>query len=204
MPVSRTPPVQEHRDPYRSARTLTAANLVGVPLVPAVGLVATYNLITMGSGVLAAYAMFVYARRRTGDAGAAFVGGLLFGFNPFMTARASAHFSLIQVAPLPIFGLLMFRMFEAPTLRLAAGAGLVVAWAFLSDPYYAVYCLLILLFTVGYSLIAVERRPPPTQRTWWRMLIDLGLLCMSKVAKSNRPPHLPSAQAPTARRAALH
>jgi len=157
----------------------TAANVVGIPLIQSVGLVATYNLLTMSSGVLAAYAMFVYACRRSGDAGAAFVAGLLFGFNPYMTARATAHFSLIQAAPLPVFGLLMFKMFERPTLRLAAGAGLVVAWAFLSDPYYAVYCLLIVLFLVGYALIAVERRPAPIQRTWWRLLLDLALLCLA-------------------------
>jgi hypothetical protein len=157
----------------------TAANVVGIPLIQSVGLVATYNLLTISSGVLAAYAMFLYARRRTGDAIAAFVAGLLFGFNPFMTARATAHFSLIQTAPLPVFGLLMLKMFERPTLRLAAGAGLVVAWAFLSDPYYAVYCLLIVLFMVGYSLTAVESRPAPIQRTWWRLLIDLVLLCLA-------------------------
>ena len=157
----------------------TAANVVGIPLIKVFGLVASYNILTIASGVLAAYAMFVYARARTGDGAAAFVGGLMFGLNPYMTARAGAHFSLIQAAPLPIFGLLMFRMFQGPTLRLAAAAGLVVAWAFLSDPYYAVYCLLILLFLVGYSLLAVERRPAPITRTWWHMLIDLALLCLA-------------------------
>ena len=142
------------------------------------GVAATYNLITIGSGVLAAYAMFLFAARRTGDYAAAFIGGLLFGFNPFMTARTTAHFSLVQAAPLPIFGLLMLQMFHRPTFRLAAAAGMVVAWAFLSDPYYAVYCLLVLLFTIGYALVAVERRPAPVKRIWWRMLIDLTLLCL--------------------------
>src|SRR5688572_4384136 len=65
----------------------TFANLVALPLIGTLGVVATFNVITIGSGVLAAYAMFLYALRRTGDAGAAFVGGLLFGFNPFMSAR---------------------------------------------------------------------------------------------------------------------
>ena len=158
----------------------TVANLMALPLVGRLGVVATYNLITIGSGVLAAYAAFLYAARRTGgDYAAAFVGGLLFGFNPFMTARTTAHFSLVQAAPLPIFGLLMLNMFNRPTLRLAAAAGLVVAWAYLSDPYYAVYCLLILLFTAGYALVAVERRPAPVKRIWWRMLVDLALLCVA-------------------------
>jgi len=65
-----------------------------------------------------------------------------------MSARAGAHFSLAQVAPIPIFGLVLFSMWQRPTLRLAGVAGVVMAWAFLSDPYYAVYCLMMLMVMV--------------------------------------------------------
>jgi hypothetical protein len=157
----------------------TFANLLAFFPLKWLGTVATFNLLTLGSVVGAAYAMFLYALKRTGDAGAAFVGGLLFGFNPFMTARAVAHFSLIQAAPLPVFGLILFKIFYQPTLRWAAAAGLVVAWAFLCDPYYAVYCLLMVLFAVGYSLVAVERRPAPVQHVWWPYVLDLLLLCVA-------------------------
>ena len=140
----------------------TFANVLAFPLLGAFDLVTVFNLITIGSGVMAAYAMFLFASRRTGDAGAAFLGGLLFGFSPFMSARAGAHFSLVQVAPIPIFGLVLFGMWQRPTLRLAAVAGVVMAWAFLSDPYYAVYCLMMLMVMVGHSLATIERRPPPS------------------------------------------
>ncbi len=156
----------------------TVANLLAFPFIGLIGTVAAFNVLTIGTGVLAAYAMFLYALRRTGDAAAAFAGGLLFGFNPFMTARSTEHFSLAQAAPLPIFGLLMLLMFQNPGPRLAACAGLVVAWAYLSDPYYAVYCLLIAVFMVGYSLIAVERRPEPVRRIWWTAVVNLLLLCV--------------------------
>jgi hypothetical protein len=156
----------------------TVANLLAFPFIGLIGTVATFNVLTIGTGAVTAYAMFLYALRRTGDAGAAFAGGLLFGFNPFMTARSTEHFSLAQAAPLPIFGLLMLLMFQNPGPRLAACAGLVVAWAYLSDPYYAVYCLLIAVFMVGYSLIAVERRPEPVRRIWWTAVVNLLLLCL--------------------------
>jgi hypothetical protein len=89
----------------------------------------TFNLLMLGSLVAAAYAMFLYALKRSGDAGGAFIAGLVFGFSPFMTARATAHFSLVQAAPLPIFGLLLYQIFQGPTTRLEPTAGLVVAWA---------------------------------------------------------------------------
>ena len=155
------------------------ANLLALPLIGLFGTVASFNILTIASGVLTAYAMFLYALRRAGDAAAAFVGGLLFGFNPFITARTTAHFSLVQAAPLPIFGLLMLCIFQRPEWRYAAAAGVVVAWAFLCDPYYAVYCLLILLFMVGYSLVAVERRPVAVTRIWWPRVLDLLLLCLA-------------------------
>ena len=157
----------------------TFADVLAFPLLEWLSPVTTFNLLTIGSLAGAAYAMFVYALRRTGNAAAAFIGGLVFGFNPFMTARAVAHFSLVQAAPLPVFGLLLFEIFQRPTTRLAAAAGLVVAWAFLCDPYYAVYCLLMVMFVVGYSLVAVERRPASVQRVWWRTVFDLLLLSLA-------------------------
>jgi hypothetical protein len=157
----------------------TFADVLAFPLIGWLGTAITYNLVVLGTLIGAAYAMFVYALRRTGDAGAAFIAGLLFGFNPFMIARSSAHFSLAQAAPLPIFGLLLFEIFQRPTTRKAALAGLVVAWAFLCDPYYAVYCLMMVVFLVGYSLVAVERRPLSVQRVWWQTAFDLLLLSLA-------------------------
>jgi hypothetical protein len=186
--------VEHHRFPFLTREILaldpgdvpltlhnytTAANVVAFPLLEVFDVVTVFNVITIGSVVLAAYTMFLFARRRTGDAGAAFAGGLLFGFSPFMMARAGAHFSLIQAAPLPLFALILFEMVCRPTMRLAAAAGVVVAWAFLSDPYYAVYCLLMLLMLVGHSLATIERRPAEARGVWARMLLDLVLLSLA-------------------------
>lgn len=157
----------------------TFANVIAFPLLGWTSVPTTFNLLMLGSLVAAAYAMFLYALKRTGDAGAAFIAGLVFGFSPFMTARVTAHFSLVQAAPLPIFGLLLYEIFQRPTTRLAAIAGLVVAWAFLCDPYYAVYCLLMVMFVVGYSVVAVERRSLSVQRAWSRTVFNLLLLSLA-------------------------
>ena len=106
---------------------------------------------------------------RTGDAVAAWIGGLVFGFSPFMSARAGEHFSLTLAAPLPIFGILMFRLYAAAVARqLACAAGATVAWAFLCDAYYAVYCLLIAALMAGYSMFSVERSRPTVRPIWPR------------------------------------
>ena len=157
----------------------TFANLLAFFVLPLTGVVRTYNSILILSTVASAYALFLLARKRSGDEAAAWLAGAAFGFSPFLMARFGAHFSLVQAAPLPIFALLMLQLFQGGSWRTAAGAGLVVAWAYLCDPYYAVYCLLMLLFTVGYSAVTLhlpELRPASRRGTW---ALDLAILCVA-------------------------
>jgi hypothetical protein len=157
----------------------TFANLLALPLIPLFGVLKTFNVLVLASGVMTAYAMYSYARIRTQDAVAGWLAGLLFGFSPFMSARAAEHFSLTLAAPIPIFGLLMYRIYAAPSLPLACAAGATVAWAFLCDAYYAVYCLLIAAFAVIYSIFSVERHTPTVRRLWWRSVADLAIVCVA-------------------------
>ena len=157
----------------------TFANILAFPLIPLLGVLKTFNVLVLLSGVMSGYAMYFYARVRTGDAVAAWMGGLLFGFSPFMSARAAEHFSLTLAAPLPIFGYLTYRIFSQPSLGLACAAGATVAWAFLCDVYYAVYCLMWTGFVAAYTLLTVETRPAEVRRVWPRALADLAIVCLA-------------------------
>jgi hypothetical protein len=168
-----------HRVPLALHNYTTFANVLAFPLIPILGVVKSFNVLVLASGVMSGYAMYFYARVRTGDTAAAWIGGLLFGFSPFMSARAAEHFSLTLAAPLPIFGWLMFRMYAQPSMGLACAAGATVAWAFLCDVYYAVYCLLIAAFMAGYGLFSVEVRPAAVRRAWPRALVDLAIVCLA-------------------------
>ncbi len=156
----------------------TFANILAFPLIPLLGVLRTFNVLVLASGVMSGYAMYFYARMRTGDAVAAWMGGLLFGFSPFMSARAAEHFSLTLAAPLPIFGWLTYRIFSQPSMGLACAAGATVAWAFLCDVYYAVYCLLWMGFMACYTMVTVETRPAEVGRVWPRALVDLAIVCL--------------------------
>jgi hypothetical protein len=156
----------------------TFANILAFPLIPLLGVVKTFNVLVIASGVMSGYAMYFYARVRTGDAAAAWIGGLLFGFSPFMSARGAEHFSLTLAAPLAVFGLLLFRIYSQPTFALACAAGATVAWAFLSDAYYPVYCLMMAGFMACYTMFSVETRPATVRRAWPRTLVDLAIVCL--------------------------
>jgi hypothetical protein len=157
----------------------TAANLLAFPLIPVFGVVATFNLLMLFSVALSAYVMFLFLRHRVGDVPAAWVGGLLFGFSPYMVARQMAHFSLVQAAALPAFALLLYRFrIGQPSLRGAMAGGAIVAWAFLSDPYYAVYCVLMGMFLLAWEAVAVsgtKARAPVLLRA----ALDGALICVT-------------------------
>lgn len=157
----------------------TLANVIAFPLLPLLGTVATFNVLVFTAGIVSAHAMFVCARRLTGDTAASWVAGLVFGFSPFMSARAMEHFSLVQTAPLPVFVLLFERLHFRPTLGVAAAAGITVACAFLCDPYYAVYCLLIGAFAVAYSAVLIQRGPVTFRPYRGALAIDVALVCLA-------------------------
>ncbi len=145
------------------------ADILAFPLLPLIGTVRTFNVLIIASGVLSAYVMFLFARRVTGDAGASWLAGLLFGFSPFMSARTSEHFSLVQTAPLVICALLIDRFKTVRSIGLGVALGVTVAVAYLCDPYYAVYCLMMVGFAIVSSAIVV--RDPDPARFPWRWVV---------------------------------
>lgn len=155
------------------------ANLIAFPLLPLIGTVATFNILLIASGAISAFATFVFLRRLSSDAAAAWIGGLLFGFSPFMTARSMAHFSLVQSAALPAFALALDRVRERPTTGRAAAAGAVVALAFLCDPYYAVYCLLMAASAAVWVAVTIERGAARRAPAMLRIGTDIAIMCVA-------------------------
>lgn len=142
-----------------------AANLVAYPLIPLLGVTATFNLIHLAALALAAYAMFLLAWHLTRSAGPAWLAGASFGFSPVLIARGTSHFSLVQAAPLPIFLLLVHRLDRGGRTRDALLLGATLAWAYMSDPYYAVYAVLLGAGYLVLSRVRVDARAPSRRRT---------------------------------------
>ena len=160
----------------------TFADLVALPLIPRVGIIAAFNLIYLASAFLAAYAMFLLARDVTRGTGEAWLAGLLFGFSPGLIARSTAHFSLVQAAPLPIFLLLLRRVEQRGLARDAFLAGVALAWAYACDPYYAVYAMLLGVCYYAFKYVRFTSRETSPTRTSARQTIDAivaGLIAVS-------------------------
>jgi hypothetical protein len=156
----------------------TFANLLAAPVLPMLGVITTFNLIYILNVALCGYGMFALRRAKDAPAAESWLSGMLFAGCPFLIARGSAHFSLVAAAPLPLFLLFFSRTLDRHRLRDATMAGLMVAWAEFCDVYYAVYCLMIALFSIGAHWLHVRLMSRETPRPRMRLvrLLDVVIL----------------------------
>ena len=138
------------------------ANVLAFPLLPVLGVNATFNVVFLATASLTAWTMYLLARRVVGPSPEAWLAGLLFGFSPVLVARSAEHFSLAAAAPLPVFVLCLMRLEEKPTTLNAVAAGATVAWAATCDPYFGVYCLLIAACYAAVRMVRIRRGVPPS------------------------------------------
>lgn len=155
-------------------------NLLALPLMPLVSVVAAFNLVLIASTMVTALCGYALARlafptRRL----EAFAGGMALAWAPAFVARTTGHFSLVAGAPLAAFTWCMIRAHRSRRLRYAALAGMAMAWAAYCDPYLAVFCLLIAGIHTATTVTAVSRRPSAVAPAWTRLL---DLLIVSAAA----------------------
>lgn len=138
-------------------------NVLALPLLPAVDLVAAFNLTYLLVTALTALSAFLLVRRLVPDSSVAWLSGALFAFSPFFVARSTGHFSLVAAMPLPLFALSMLRLEETRQVRWAVAAGALLTSALYCDPYYAVYCLLLGTVSALARIAHVSWRPSALQ-----------------------------------------
>ena len=158
------------------------ANILALPLLAPLGVVATFNVIYLCVTVFSGFSMFLLARAlKAGDI-EAWLAGVLFAWSPMLVTRGAGHFSLVAAAPLPLFMLLLIRAHQRSRLRDAAYLGLTIAVAFAADVYYAVYCVLLAALYMASHVVRLEHRPEAARNraTSFRTL-DLLILFVGTV-----------------------
>lgn len=87
------------------------AGLVGAPITAIFGPVATYNVLFSLAFAGSATAAFFVLRRWVSWTPAAFVGGLMFGFSPYMIGQGLGHLFLLLVMLIPVMLLCLDEIF---------------------------------------------------------------------------------------------
>jgi hypothetical protein len=91
--------------------------LLGAPITWLRGPVATFNALMRLSLVLSATSLFFVLRRFTSWWPAAFLGGLLYGFSPYMVGQGFGHLFLTFVPLPPLIGLCVYDLARGPSDR---------------------------------------------------------------------------------------
>jgi hypothetical protein len=152
-------------------------DLLALPLISAVGVITSFNVVFLGVCVLNGVMMYGLARRVTAaNRWEAWLAGLAFGWSPLMVARSTGHFSLVAAAALPAFLWCLVNADRSRSIRDAALVGLCMAWAALSDAYFGIYCLMLGTLYVGASLLRVTRTATAAPRAW-RWAVDVLIVC---------------------------
>jgi hypothetical protein len=150
------------------------AGALSAPLIGAIGLVGAINVVLLTFITLSGLGVFALARRLGLGSAAAWCAGALFTASPVLTAKGTAHFSLVIAASLPLFLLVLLRALDMGRLRDAILVGVVVAAASYSDPYYGVYCAIMGAFMVTWRFSRVEW--PGKVTSWPRLALALNIV----------------------------
>ncbi len=155
----------------------TFQNLLALPLLGVLGVVATFNVIFLLMVVLTAYSTFLLARHVTGRFSESWLAGLMFAWSPLLVTRGMGHFSLVAAAPLAIFLLVLMKADGHERFRDAVALGAVVAWAATCDAYYAIFCLLIGAVFLVARVFAIHNSRQSGRARAARWAVDVLLLC---------------------------
>ncbi len=160
------------------------ADILALPLVRLIGLIATFNALFLAISVMTAYTMFLLARDIVRSDVEAWLAGLVLAFSPALVARSTGHLSLVAAAPLPLFLLLLLHAERRGRPATMAGAGATLAWAAYCDPYYGVYCVVLGAWHLGAR--SLEFRRDTTEPGRWnrraRRVLDGAIAIVALLA----------------------
>ncbi len=94
---------------------VTCLPLLGViasPLTTTLGPLATFNLVILLLPPLAAFTAFLLCKRLSGSYVAGLLGGLLFGFSPFVLGQLLSHLNQLLIFPIPLAVYLVVRRLQ--------------------------------------------------------------------------------------------
>ncbi len=91
---------------------LPLLGIIAAPLTRALGPLATFNLVALAALPLSAFAAYLLCAKFSKSFVAALLGGLVFGFSPYMLAQLLSHMILVLVFPIPLAVYLVIRRLE--------------------------------------------------------------------------------------------
>jgi hypothetical protein len=143
--------------------TMPLVGALGTPITLLFGPIATFNIMLNLALASSAMTFYLMARRFIRWRPAAFVGGLLYGFSPFIAAEGSAHLFLVVGFIPPLVVLFLDRFFrtrsDPPWLTGLVVGGCFVAQLYISAEAFASMAVMTAVGAVICAVFCLIRRP---------------------------------------------
>ena len=156
--------------------TMPLLGALGTPITLLFGPIATFNVMVNLALASSAMTFYLMARRFIRWRPAAFVGGLLYGFSPFVAAEGGAHLFLIVGFLPPLVVLLLDRFFrtksDPPWLTGILVGGCFVAQLYVSAEVFASMAVMAAIAAALWIIYWLLRRPAvdiPRLARWARV-----------------------------------
>ena len=149
----------------------TTTALIGL-LAPLLGNIAAYNFNILFAVFTSAYAAYLLIRTLVQHRGAAWLGGLIFGFAPYHMAHTGGHPDLTQLAAIPLAILFFTRALTRSSLRWALIAAVMLGLVCFTGLYLFEFTIITLLPAFIYTAFNQKRWRAPR---FWLVLIVFGL-----------------------------
>ena len=155
-----------------------AVGLILAPVTMILGPIAAYNLALCLAFITAALAMFFVLQRFVKSIFSAFLGGLLYGFSPYMVGQGLGHLAILYTSLLPVAFYLLYRLLEAQSpgqrRRLGLVLGLVLAvQVYLSVEILADFVTVAVILVLGGALLHPRQVIARLQELWSPLCIGI-------------------------------
>lgn len=125
-------------------------DLIAMPFTILFGEIFSYNFLVLLSFILSGIGMYSLAYYLTKNKYASLVSGIIFAFSPYHIAHAMGHLKLAQIQWIPFCILYMLKLDEERSYKNAVIFGIFLTLVIFSNPYYALFIVLLILFYVSY------------------------------------------------------
>jgi hypothetical protein len=157
------------------------AGTLALPVSLAAGPALAYNLSLILQLALAAFFARLLCLRICRNETAALIGGVIFGFSPFLLAQALGHLSLVTAFPIPLFVLALDAVLSRPNPSRKLGIGLGFALLLTAFAHYN-YTVLCVLFGIFMLAIEVAWEGVAPLRRAWKALSAAGVTFLVGIA----------------------
>ena len=157
--------------------------VLSIPLLGALGLVASYNLLTLLAVPFGAWAMYLLALDVTGSRAGALVAGAIFGFAPLQSTLLNlGQMEYVNIGFLPLAILFVLRLRRDRRIRTPLIGAALIVLTILSSWYQGLFLFLFAAWHVAYELSGLLwRRRWRTLRGYVAQLAILGSVALALI-----------------------